>query len=190
MRSALFKTASFLSMILLAIAVALWARGYFASDSLYMKYHRHPYIHTVKTRHGLVARYRVARTTITNGRGCIGVTTEEYLESGRPIPRISFERGLSVASDLRLLRPRFSWLGLEHATDSSFGTESIRVPTWMLVVVFSLLPLWRESRRYAKRRRSRANLCIECGYNLTGNTSGTCPECGTKVPVTSIASRQ
>ncbi len=23
--------------------------------------------------------------------------------------------------------------------------------------------------------------CQQCGYNLTGNTSGTCPECGTKV---------
>ena len=22
------------------------------------------------------------------------------------------------------------------------------------------------------------NLCKECGYNLTGNTSGICPECG------------
>lgn len=23
------------------------------------------------------------------------------------------------------------------------------------------------------------NHCLECGYNLEGNTSGTCPECGT-----------
>ena len=26
-----------------------------------------------------------------------------------------------------------------------------------------------------------ANHCLECGYNLEGNTSGVCPECGTKV---------
>jgi hypothetical protein len=24
--------------------------------------------------------------------------------------------------------------------------------------------------------------CRKCGYNLTGNTSGRCPECGTSVP--------
>jgi hypothetical protein len=24
--------------------------------------------------------------------------------------------------------------------------------------------------------------CIACGYNLTGNASGVCPECGTPVP--------
>jgi predicted Zn-ribbon and HTH transcriptional regulator len=26
----------------------------------------------------------------------------------------------------------------------------------------------------------KANQCRSCGYDLTGNTSGTCPECGTK----------
>ena len=24
-------------------------------------------------------------------------------------------------------------------------------------------------------------LCVKCGYDLTGNTSGVCPECGEKV---------
>ena len=27
----------------------------------------------------------------------------------------------------------------------------------------------------------RADLCTKCGYNLTGNVSGRCPECGEKV---------
>jgi hypothetical protein len=30
----------------------------------------------------------------------------------------------------------------------------------------------------AERRRSRGQ-CVACAYNLTGNVSGTCPECGT-----------
>jgi hypothetical protein len=29
------------------------------------------------------------------------------------------------------------------------------------------------------RRRSRG-LCLACGYDLTANVSGTCPECGTR----------
>ncbi len=29
------------------------------------------------------------------------------------------------------------------------------------------------------RRRRKRGLCLTCGYNLTGNTSGVCPECGT-----------
>ena len=32
-----------------------------------------------------------------------------------------------------------------------------------------------------RRRRARLGLCQECGYDLHGNKSGTCPECGTVV---------
>jgi len=31
------------------------------------------------------------------------------------------------------------------------------------------------------RRRLLTNLCIECGYDLTGNVSGICPECGSPI---------
>ncbi|UCC32450.1 MAG: hypothetical protein JSU86_09245 [Phycisphaerales bacterium] len=30
-----------------------------------------------------------------------------------------------------------------------------------------------------RSRRRRQGLCLRCGYNLTGNVSGVCPECGT-----------
>jgi hypothetical protein len=32
------------------------------------------------------------------------------------------------------------------------------------------------------KRRKRKNHCRQCGYNLTGNMSGICPECGTPIP--------
>ncbi len=32
------------------------------------------------------------------------------------------------------------------------------------------------------RRKSPPGHCPKCRYNLTGNTSGTCPECGSLVP--------
>lgn len=35
-------------------------------------------------------------------------------------------------------------------------------------------PLW-QSRQ---ERRAKKGLCLECGYDLRGNTSGVCPECG------------
>ena len=34
---------------------------------------------------------------------------------------------------------------------------------------------WREE----QRRRRRLGLCLNCTYDLTGNESGVCPECGT-----------
>jgi len=33
-------------------------------------------------------------------------------------------------------------------------------------------------RRYRRRKKG---LCLNCGYNLTGNVSGVCPECGGKI---------
>ena len=33
----------------------------------------------------------------------------------------------------------------------------------------------------ARRRRRRRGLCVQCSYDLTGNESGVCPECRTKV---------
>ena len=33
----------------------------------------------------------------------------------------------------------------------------------------------------ARRKRIAKGFCPVCGYNLTGNTSGVCPECGTKI---------
>lgn len=35
--------------------------------------------------------------------------------------------------------------------------------------------------RWLPRRRAKG-VCAACGYNLTGNVSGICPECGTPVP--------
>ncbi len=34
---------------------------------------------------------------------------------------------------------------------------------------------------YRRHRRRKKGLCLKCGYNLTGNVSGICPECGEKI---------
>jgi len=36
-------------------------------------------------------------------------------------------------------------------------------------------------RRRGVRRRARRGQCLNCGYNLTLNQSGTCPECGSEI---------
>ena len=54
------------------------------------------------------------------------------------------------------------------------------VPVWFPPAFFALPPLlWlatRSRRLYARRRR--LGLCLRCGYDLQGNTSGRCSECG------------
>jgi hypothetical protein len=50
----------------------------------------------------------------------------------------------------------------------------LRVPIWLITVTLAILPMVGLPRRVKGRSH-----CQVCGYNLTGNTSGVCPECGT-----------
>ena len=57
-----------------------------------------------------------------------------------------------------------------------------RWPVLGLAVLFAAYPVIAFFRGPARRRRRRKHgECVTCGYNLTGNMSGVCPECGTKI---------
>ncbi|MFH1746133.1 MAG: glycosyltransferase family 39 protein [Planctomycetota bacterium] len=59
---------------------------------------------------------------------------------------------------------------------TSLGTTHfLCLPLWPFVALPALLAIWLWRR---DRRRFPANHCQCCGYNLTGNQSGVCPECG------------
>ena len=53
----------------------------------------------------------------------------------------------------------------------------ITIPLWipLLAVALPTVWLWRRDSRHLP------GLCRYCGYNLTGNVSGVCSECGTEV---------
>jgi hypothetical protein len=42
--------------------------------------------------------------------------------------------------------------------------------------------LRKRQRDHAKKWESARGVCAICSYDLTGNTTGTCPECGTAIP--------
>jgi len=70
----------------------------------------------------------------------------------------------------------FTWQGAVF-TNYEYG---VVVPCWSLVILFAILPtLWFIKHR--KHGSPSSTQCAACGYNLTGNTSGVCPECGAPI---------
>jgi hypothetical protein len=65
----------------------------------------------------------------------------------------------------------------------SLSFRDVSVSDSPMIAAFGMLPaIWLSlfvRRLWVGRRRSPAGRCATCAYNLTANTSGVCPECGT-----------
>jgi hypothetical protein len=58
----------------------------------------------------------------------------------------------------------------------------------ILLAIYPLLVFRQWLRQYRRNQRHKKGLCVTCGYNLTGNISGLCPECGSPIePVGTLA---
>jgi hypothetical protein len=70
--------------------------------------------------------------------------------------------------------------------DTQFGPPiDLRIVTvnYLLLITLTIItPAAWLSKRFIRCRRDFPTHCASCRYNLTGNTSGTCPECGAPVP--------
>jgi hypothetical protein len=88
--------------------------------------------------------------------------TEDSLDDVRPAS--GFHSGHSRSVTMRWM-PRF-----RHGP----WFTSVFIPLWCLAVVVAIPTafLWWRDRRIPRGR------CQHCGYDLTGNVSGRCPECG------------
>jgi hypothetical protein len=63
--------------------------------------------------------------------------------------------------------------------------SAMGVSSWvftMLGLMLILYPLYFIWFRIIKPRRYSPSACVHCGYDLTGNTSGVCSECGAPLP--------
>lgn len=89
-----------------------------------------------------------------------------FIEKPSKWPRLSRLVGLSVG----------------RGGETIIYIASIRLPPLALSGLLATYPTIAFVRGpVRRRRRRRRGLCIRCGYNLTGNVSGVCPECGTEI---------
>ena len=96
---------------------------------------------------------------------------------------LNFDEKLSIGYHLMASGPLgFSYEVNTQSVDRDSATiRNLTCPGWAALMVTAILPVLRVRRRLRRRALKRSNRCNSCGYNLTANTTGVCPECGTAV---------
>lgn len=59
-----------------------------------------------------------------------------------------------------------------------WGTLVVVPLAWLFLPAVGLIG-WSGLQRVRRANRRRRGACVQCGYSMTGNVSGCCPECGT-----------
>jgi len=131
-------------------------------------------------------------STIRTSFGVRGCSFTVSCDSGDLYCRVTYLTNTRTFS--RRLKLSYSWTDLylyiydidyrNHEQLRFIRLINVGLPFWILQSICAITAyflLRQPIRRRRKRIRQRKGLCIVCGYNLTGNTSGTCPECETPV---------
>jgi hypothetical protein len=178
LRRYIFNTLTVVSLLLMLATVGLWVRSKFATD----------YIDYMADSKG--QDYWDNRRIIS-GNGILAIRYWRQKQLG---PHDGyFIWNVVDPSDLRESR-KDTWLfkigfSFEYSRttykeihlNTTFVTS---IPHWFLTLIFTILPaIWLF--KWNKRRKLGVNVCPSCGYDLTGNESGVCSECGVKAGTSS-----
>ncbi len=92
------------------------------------------------------------------------------------------ERWFHALCLARLISPPvaiFDFVSVDDVPPTHWFQRAIVVPRGSFFFLFAIYPTIAFIRGPLRRwRRRRRGLCLKCGYNLEGNVSGVCPECG------------
>ncbi len=152
MKGRLLNVLTIASLLLCLTSLAFWVRSYFVWDRFYL-------IGEVRlgTLHSLTGRIRLAE---------FGTRADG--------PSVAWQRDPDPSPlGWRAVRPLFQFA---YASGVNPPTRLVDFPHWVVTATGAVMPVVRYRRR---RRQPAPGLCTHCGYDLTGNASGACPECGT-----------
>jgi hypothetical protein len=169
LRPRLLSLLTALSLLLCVVAVALGAWSYRRVDCL-SHFGRMRDLQLVSAKGRLSLRVISYSSPRNRSAGSSGW----QLFAGPP--------NLSLASPPQTIWSRLGFFGNTFpGRDGSYEYRTVTFP-WAAVTVTSAVPPVLSAslglKRHWTSRRRRAGQCRCCGYNLTGNVSGVCPECG------------
>lgn len=111
--------------------------------------------------------------------GVLNLQRHVGIETGTHVPRI--QRGVAGVRYNTWVSIYAKW----ESGQQEYAVKELRVPIWLLTVLLAAYPvvaLVRAVRRTIVLRRARkSGHCLNCMYDLTGNVSGVCPECGVAI---------
>ncbi len=102
-----------------------------------------------------------------------------WMENGRPSSTPFFMLMSATTHCGWGLYTLFGW----PSQPDTWGHLFVNAVYWS--VMFSLITWLRF--KWCMRGAANEPLCDGCGYNLTGNTSGVCPECGTAIKLEEVS---
>ncbi len=187
MRRRLFSLASLLSLLLCVATVVLWVRK---ADKC--EIHRRTCVEGTSTycRAAIYSHWGEVEVQV-----CILHATDSSLATYFAVPPSEIEsvvwkshlmhQGFQVGRDETVWG--FSFIHRLYSADSGKAPVkywNIIFPHWAIFVALALIPsIWLIYYLLVIGSRKIGH-CPACSYNLTGNISGVCPECGTPVPAT------
>jgi len=91
-----------------------------------------------------------------------------------------------ASSTNQLSQETWQWggMGIVYGLDlgGPLRHNIICIPLWLPLALLLIYPSYAVIRGPLRRhRRRKKSLCANCAYNLTGNVSGICPECGERI---------
>ena len=183
MRRRLFAVVSAFSLLLCFATLALWVRSYWSHDTLGCR--------TVHIGTDSMDSWFYGLNS-SKGVLLVAFNTKVHITDVRDVPNeregTHFVCFGNLPVDMHHLDSSDYWHGFScdfshhPGTNVSFDLAEIGFPLWLLVMLTAILPSLRAIRFVQRHRIHKLHHCLSCGYNLTGNVSGVCPECGTPVP--------
>ena len=166
MKRWIFNITAVVSLLLLLATVGLWVDGYY-----YASLFSH--------------ESTESSTGVLSERGILSIGLDRTIGWAAKEPGWSFGR-LNKLLDTAALPSEFyhsyalgfglNWGKTPHS--DTYLTYGVCFPHWILTLIFAVLPaIWFVQWRKRRRLASIGN-CPSCGYDLTANTTGVCPECG------------
>ena len=180
MRRRFFTIASVISLLLCAATVALWLRSYAVYRGLSLVDDSRP--DDARWREWFIYQGKTGTVAVRYDAGMTNVETFGFWGKHRRFGR-SHEPPIFVSGAIDEAEAgRADWqFGGFSSIDDHGGFRAILFPLWAVAGAFCFLPTFAMVIAVKRRLRIRAGHCFVCSYNLAGNSSGVCPECGTPI---------